>query len=141
MIDKAGQQYHDYGRGQIEQPAGDHRSYQQRSRTDRRNFVTAQNVGFPLEHGAETGAEKAIAEYANDENHGDNSRDHSPGSHELSESEKEDERKNVIEEKDVLLAQCEFEMDADQGGVSAHHSRSLFPVNSRNTSSSVGRFK
>ena len=86
--------------GHIENPAGDDGSDEQRSRRDRRDFVAAQDVGFAFLHGADPGAEKSVAEDADDEDHG-NHHGHGGaafGVHRLPEDEEENQRKQVVEE-------------------------------------------
>ncbi len=62
------------------------------------------------------------------------------------EDEKENQREQIVEENDGLVAigQLEVDLRLSQKALChlpQHHSRSLLPVSSMNTSSSVGRFR
>src|SRR6202158_4604791 len=59
----------------------------------------------------------------------------------LSEYEKKDQREKIVEEDDGAVAQRELDVDRGLRSVAPYHSRSLFPVSSMKTSSSVGRFR
>ena len=70
------------------------------------HFEASQDVHFPFLYGTDTGPEQTVSQDAHDQNHGnDVGNGASPlGLHHLREDEKEEKRKEVIEENDPFVA-------------------------------------
>src|SRR5579872_1194775 len=92
--------------------------------------------------GAQAGAEEAVPQHAHGDDHADHidRRSAAIGMHHGAEEEEKQKGERVVENQHHAIAPGQLEIDNDVGPESLH-SRSLFPVSSMNTSSSVGRFR
>src|SRR5205085_5384196 len=98
-------------------------------------------VLLALLHRADARAEEAVPEDADDQHVGDDHRDDRSaalGMQHRREQEKEDQRKGVVEEQDLLVAERQPQLVPGEREIGLH-SRRLLPVSSMNTSSSDGR--
>ena len=86
---------------------------------------------------------KPLPRYADNQHHGDRS-GHRSGARtrvkHLREHKEENQRKQITVKQHRAVAHHQPQVASRLGDVGSHASRSLFPVNSMNTSSKVGRF-
>ena len=121
-IDEVSQAEDEQDDRDIDDPTGDKRGHQQRCRRNGRDFEASQDVGFTLLHGTQAGAKEAVPQDAHHENQRHNVRDRAAalGPHETRKDEKENERKEVVEENDRLIAKGELQIHFNKGQIAFH---------------------
>src|SRR6185312_6905701 len=139
----AGSEHYDDRRNETDQTRN-HGRNNDGSRPYRSHFEAAQYVRFTVLNGAHSSAEKAAAEHPQNQDHVDNLR-HAAGILRTAETDGENREKHQWEEKvekqNCPVAGHQPQIGTDLRQVRLHASRSLLPVSSMNTSSSVGRFR
>ena len=106
----------------VDDPAGNERGHEQRSRRNGCDLEASQDVCFTLLDGTQSCTKEAVPQDAHHENQRDNVGDRAAplSSHETCKHEKENERKEVVEENDRLIAKGELQIYFDEGQVAFH---------------------